>query len=89
MALAAPGVEEIKTNEEEKETSLSPSSELSRRSRAVQNRRKYYYSSMLLGSLGIELYEAEEGIGGSGTSKSSCKYYIGKQIVVSQSGLRC
>ena len=89
MAPAAPSVEEIKTGEEEKETPLSPSSELSRRSRAVQNRRKYYYSSMLLGSLDIELYEAEEGIGGSVTSKSSCKYYIGKQIDVSQLGLRC
>ena len=89
MAPAAPSVEEIKTGEEEKETPLSPSSELSRRSRAVQNRRKYYYSSMLLGSLGIELYEAAEVIGGSGTLKSSCKCYLGRQMVISQSGSRC
>ena len=80
MAPAASSVEEIKTDEEEKETPLSPSSGLSRRSCAAQNRRKYCYSSVLLGSLGIELYEVEKGIGDSGTSKSSCKYYIGKQM---------
>jgi hypothetical protein len=68
--------EEAKTSGEENNTPLPPSCKCTRRERAVRYRRKFHYSSMLLGSLGVELYEVEEGINGSGASRSNCKCYV-------------
>jgi hypothetical protein len=65
--------EEAKASGEENNTPLPPSYKYTRRERIVRYRRKFHYSSMLLGSLGVELYEVEEGINGSGVSRSNCK----------------
>ena len=94
MPPVALSVEEIKTDDEEQETLLSPLHdsplhEPTQRKHAVGQRKRHGYSSRLLGSLSVELHEVEEGTGGCGTMKSSCKCCIGGHIVVSQSGLRC
>ena len=83
MPPVALSVEEIKTDDEEQETLLPPSREPTQGKHAVRQRKRHGYYSKLLGSLSVEMYEVEEGVGGCGTTKSSCKYYIGKQLVIS------